>query len=52
MEDPVCVDVCPTKALELVDLEEIENLLRERRKAVTRRVMARDRRGLYVLTLQ
>ena len=31
MERPVCVDVCPTGALEVVDLEEIEKLLREKR---------------------
>jgi Fe-S-cluster-containing hydrogenase component 2 len=33
MEKPVCVDVCPTGALEVVDLEEIEKLLREKRLA-------------------
>ena len=32
MEKPVCVDVCPTKALEVVELEEIEELLREKRR--------------------
>ena len=31
MEKPVCVDVCPTEALEVVDLEEIEKLLHEKR---------------------
>ena len=31
MEKPVCVDVCPTRALEVVDLDEIEELLREKR---------------------
>jgi len=31
MEKPVCVDVCPTGALEVVDLAEIEKLLREKR---------------------
>jgi anaerobic carbon-monoxide dehydrogenase iron sulfur subunit len=32
MEKPVCVDVCPTKALEVVDLDQIETLLSEKRR--------------------
>jgi len=31
-EKPVCVDVCPTHALELVEVSEIEKLLREKRR--------------------
>ena len=31
MEHPVCVDVCPTRALELIDLERYEEMLRRRR---------------------
>ena len=31
MEAPVCIDVCPTKALELVDVENYEQLLLRRR---------------------
>jgi len=31
MENPVCVDVCPTRALELVDLDEFEALLHQKR---------------------
>lgn len=30
-EKPVCIDVCPTRALELVDISEIEKLLKEKR---------------------
>jgi len=36
MENPVCVDVCPTGALEVVDLEEIEKLLHEKRLATAK----------------
>ncbi len=35
-ENPVCVDVCPTRALELVELGEIEKLLREKRLRTVR----------------
>jgi carbon-monoxide dehydrogenase iron sulfur subunit len=31
MENPTCVDVCPTRALELVDLDEFETLLHRKR---------------------
>jgi anaerobic carbon-monoxide dehydrogenase iron sulfur subunit len=31
-EKPTCVDVCPTRALELVDLDQIETLLNEKRR--------------------
>ena len=31
MEYPVCVDVCPTKALELVEIGDYEDLLKKRR---------------------
>ena len=32
MEKPVCVDVCPTGALEVVELDGIEGLLAEKRR--------------------
>jgi carbon-monoxide dehydrogenase iron sulfur subunit len=51
MEEPVCVDVCPTRALELVDLNAFEDLLREKRKGVARDVAARRRKGVWVLEL-
>jgi Fe-S-cluster-containing hydrogenase component 2 len=31
MEAPVCVDVCPTEALELIDMGDYEQLLQQRR---------------------
>jgi len=31
MEKPVCVDVCPTKALELIELDDTEKLVRAKR---------------------
>jgi len=31
MESPVCVDTCPTKALELVDIDQHEKFIRSRR---------------------
>jgi carbon-monoxide dehydrogenase iron sulfur subunit len=51
MEKPVCVDVCPTRALELVDLHEIEALLRERRREVSEGIPAGNRKGLSLLDL-
>ncbi len=51
MEEPVCVDVCPTRALELVDLNAFEDLLREKRKAISRKVAAKRRKGVWVLEL-
>ncbi|MDI7258501.1 MAG: 4Fe-4S dicluster domain-containing protein [Thermodesulfobacteriota bacterium] len=51
MENPVCVDVCPTRALELVELEKIEELLRERREEVVKTVTAESREGFCLLDL-
>jgi anaerobic carbon-monoxide dehydrogenase iron sulfur subunit len=51
MEEPVCVDVCPTRALELVDLKDIEELLREKRKGIIKDVATKRRKGLWVLEL-
>src|SRR5512137_2402588 len=44
MEEPVCVDVCPTHALELVDLNTFEDLQREKRKAIFRKAAAKRRK--------
>ena len=51
MEHPVCVDVCPTGALELVDLEDYEVFLQKKRRGIAGAVAAGRRKGLCVLTL-
>ena len=51
MERPVCVDVCPTHALELVDLDEIEVLLRAKRKGINSTIPAGSREGLTLFDL-
>ena len=42
MENPVCVDVCPTGALELVELDAYDKLIFSRRKAVRKSISDRD----------
>jgi carbon-monoxide dehydrogenase iron sulfur subunit len=51
MENPVCVEVCPCKALELVDLEDFEEILQQRRDRVVRELAGGNRKGLLVLDL-
>jgi carbon-monoxide dehydrogenase iron sulfur subunit len=51
METPVCVDVCPTKALEVVPLEGIETLLREKRRKTAGDMAADVGTGLRLLDL-
>jgi anaerobic carbon-monoxide dehydrogenase iron sulfur subunit len=51
MESPVCVGVCPTRALEQVELGEAEALLRERRKKISEEMGAMNQRGLCLLEL-
>jgi carbon-monoxide dehydrogenase iron sulfur subunit len=51
MEKPVCVDVCPTKALEVVSLDGIEAMLREKRRKTARDVAAEGRPGMCLLDL-
>jgi Fe-S-cluster-containing hydrogenase component 2 len=51
MEGPVCVEVCPTQALELVDLEEIEKLLHKRREETIKTITSKKREGLVLLGL-
>jgi len=51
MEKPACVDVCPTKALELVDSEAIDGLLREKRRATVGTVTAAGDGGVTILDL-
>jgi Fe-S-cluster-containing hydrogenase component 2 len=49
MEKPACVDVCPTKALEVVELEEIEDLLRENRQKTTSSMVEARGEGIRIL---
>jgi carbon-monoxide dehydrogenase iron sulfur subunit len=51
MEKPACVDVCPTKALEVVELEEIEDLLRESRQKTARAMTEVGSEGIRLLDL-
>ncbi len=52
MEYPVCVDVCPTNALELVDLDDYEAFLQEKRQKIPEAAAASEGKGLCVLTLK
>jgi carbon-monoxide dehydrogenase iron sulfur subunit len=49
MEKPVCVDVCPTKALEVVDLEEIDNLLQAKRRGAAEAMTGQGGGGIRLL---
>ena len=52
MEFPVCVDVCPTKALDLVDVDDLGEAYREKRRvAAAAAVAAAQGEGLTVLDL-
>jgi Fe-S-cluster-containing hydrogenase component 2 len=51
MEYPVCVDVCPTRALELVELDNYDKLLQQTRKSITESVAERGREGICILDL-
>lgn len=50
MEHPVCVEVCPCQALELIEVEDLDKILRERRKEVSQK-LAKHEKGLLVLAL-
>ncbi len=52
MEKPVCVDVCPTGALEVVDLAEIEDLIAEKRRVTAQAAAAAPQEGLVLLDLE
>lgn len=52
MEYPVCVDVCPTKALQLVELDDLEQIIREKRLTAVDRLLTVKRKGLVVLDLK
>jgi anaerobic carbon-monoxide dehydrogenase iron sulfur subunit len=49
MEKPVCVDVCPTGALTLVEVEEIEGMLREKRLETVGEMADEAREGVRLL---
>ena len=52
MEKPVCVDVCPTKALEVVDLDQIETLLSEKRRRTAEEMGNDLREGIRLLDVR
>jgi len=52
MEMPVCVDVCPTRALEVVEVGEIEELLREKRRKTADGMADRAGEGPRLLDLE
>ena len=52
MEYPVCVDVCPTKALELVALEDLDGVVRQKRRSVVEHLAPVKRKGLVILDLE
>ncbi len=51
MEKPVCVDVCPTRALELVAIDGIEQMLRDKRRRAAWEVAEDGASGLRLLDL-
>jgi len=52
MEYPVCVDVCPTHALELVELGEYDAVLQKKRQKISEGLSVGDREGLLILDLK
>jgi carbon-monoxide dehydrogenase iron sulfur subunit len=52
MEKPVCIDVCPTKALELVVIEEIEAQLQERRRKTAEALADSAGEGIHLLDVR
>jgi len=51
MESPVCLEVCPCQALELVDLDDFDDFLRQRRESICQKLAARKKQGLLLLDL-
>jgi len=51
MENPVCVEVCPCKALELMEIGDYEEMLRRRREKVTQKLAVSKENGLLLLDL-
>jgi Fe-S-cluster-containing hydrogenase component 2 len=51
MDNPVCVEVCPCKALELVEVGNYDEMLRQRRQAITEKLTKSKKAGLLLLDL-
>lgn len=51
MEQPVCVDVCPTQALALVEVDEIETLYQSKRRNAWRLAATAEPGEASVLSL-
>lgn len=51
METPVCVESCPCKALELVDVGDYDQLLRRKREEVAEKIAAEKKKGFLLLDL-
>ena len=51
MENPVCVEVCPCKALELMEIGDYEEMLRRWREKVTQKLAVSKENGLLLLDL-
>jgi Fe-S-cluster-containing hydrogenase component 2 len=52
MDNPVCVEVCPCKALELVDVEEFDRIFEYRRQEVSKKITAKKAGGMLLLDLK
>ena len=52
MDNPVCVEVCPCKALELVDVEEVDKIFEHRRKEVSKKIGGKKAGGMLLLDLK
>jgi Fe-S-cluster-containing hydrogenase component 2 len=46
------VEVCPCKALELVDVEEFEKIFEHRRQEAGQKIAANKKKGLLLLDLK
>jgi len=51
MENPVCLEVCPAQALQLVELDDFEEMLRQRRKEIGKTLAENKKYGLLLLDL-
>jgi carbon-monoxide dehydrogenase iron sulfur subunit len=52
MDNPVCVEVCPCKALELVELEEFDKIFEHRRQEVSQEIVEKKASGMILLDLK